>query len=127
MYEDWRQVDAAKKEDLWRQLNKDFVIDAVWKDNVMKEMGGQLKNWRRTLRSKYFTGLDSRGIRALKDKAPSKEKIRIPDWNAFVECEATQAKMAQKEKNKANRSLKIDVHCLGRKSYAEKNEEMVRT
>ena len=93
----------------------------------MKEMGGQLKNWRKTLRTKYFDGLDSNGIKALKDKIPSKERIHIPDWNTFVERKSTEAKLSQREKNKANKSLKIDVHCLGRKSYAKKTEEIVRT
>ena len=88
-------------------------------------MGLQLKTWRRNLRSKYFGDLDINGIKALKDKVSEKEQIALSQWNEFIKREATDAKMKQRDKGKANRAKKADVHCLGQQSYHEKAEEMV--
>ena len=95
------------------------------KDEVLKEMGMQLKTWKRNLRSKYFDGLDSDGIKALKDKVPEKEKIPLSQWNEFIKREASEAKILQRDRGKTSRAKKNDIHCLGRMSYAEKAKEMV--
>ena len=124
-YDDWRHVPQAKKDDIWDTLFIEFKMPADRKDEVLKEMGMQMKTWKRNLRSKYFDGLDNDGIKALKDKVPEKEKISLSQWNEFIKREALEAKINQRDIGKASRAKKTDVHCLGRMSYAEKTEEMV--
>lgn len=64
---------------------------------------------------------------ALKDNAPPKERARTHQWNAFIEHEVTDKKLKQIEVYKANWAQKSDVHCLGKKSYAKKTNEMVNS
>ena len=70
-------------------------MPADQKDEVLKEMGLQLKTWKRNLRSKYFDGLDSDGIKALKDKVLEKEKIPLSQWNEFIKREASELKLCK--------------------------------
>ena len=71
---------------------------------------------------KYLKDLNVLEILALKDNAPPKEKARTQEWNVFIEHEAPDEKLRQREVYKANKAQKSDVHCLGRKSYAEKTK-----
>ena len=107
---------SCLKDDLWETPWQEFKIPVDQKEEVLKEMGLQLKTWRRNLRSKYFENLDINEIKALKDKVPEKEQISLSQWNEFINCEATEAKMKQRDKGKASRAKKTDVHCLGRQS-----------
>ena len=91
-FDDWRHVTQAKKDDIWDTLFREFKMPADRKEEVLKEMGMQLKTWMRNLRSKYFEGLDSDGIKALKDKVPEKEKIPLSQRNEFIQREASEVK-----------------------------------
>lgn len=126
-YESWDTVEQVKKDDLWDTLMKEFNLSADQKEGSMKAIGIQLKTFRSNLRSTYFKGLDSDGIKALKDQVPEKEHIPVREWNEFVLREASEAKLKQRHQGRVNRAKKTDVHCLGRMSYAEKTEEMVYT
>ena len=76
-YDGWHKVDKNKKDYLWETLLQEFKLSVDRKEEVLKDMGLQLKTWRRNLRSKYFEGLDINGIKALKDKLPDKEQIPL--------------------------------------------------
>ena len=44
--------------------------------------------------NRYLKDLDATGVLALKDKVPSKENIRLNQWNAFnIVCETTKKKL----------------------------------
>ena len=112
---------------MWETLKDKFGISPDRKDDILKEMGVQLKTWRWNTRNKYLKDLDATAILALKDHVPPKKNVRTSQWNAFIEREASEKKLQQREVLKANRANKNDVYCLGRTSYAEKSNDMVYT
>lgn len=126
VYNDWREVEASKKDDLWDTIIQEFRVPVERKEEVLSFMGNQLKTWRKNLRATWFANLDSNAIKAMKDKVPENLHIPLHHWNAFVNREASESKLRQREFGKVNRAKKTDVHCLGQHSYAEKSEKMVR-
>ena len=124
-YDDWRIVPQAIKDEMWESIKREFTILHDRKEEVMKEMGVQLKTWRGNVRSKYLKDLNVAQILALKDNAAPKKKAHTHQWNVFIEHEATEKKLKQIAVYRANMAQKVDVHCLGRKSYADKTNEMV--
>lgn len=123
-YDDWRLVPRPLKKDLWNSLILDFDIPSMYMDNIISLAEGQLKTWKKNLRTRIF-GKDASAaeILAWKDRFPSGESIPMAEWNLFIQREVEPKKIEQRAKNKANRAKKTDVHLLGAKSYAQVSSE----
>lgn len=105
-YIDWRLVDQAIKDDMWESMKTKFAILHNRKEEVMKEMGVQLKTWRCNMGTKYLKDLNVAQILALKDNHPLKKRARTHQWNVFIEYEATEKKLKQRTVYKAKNGSK---------------------
>lgn len=93
------------------------------KDTVLRELGEQLKSWRRHLRVE-FQKVDN--ILALIDNPPEGKGIPTEQWNIFIRREAGPKKLEQRNQNKANKRKRTDAHVLGRLNYGEFEQMLVR-
>lgn len=60
VYDDWRHVPKALKDDLWDILMLDFSIGSMQKDNVTSQFAEQWRTWKKKLREKYFIGRETK-------------------------------------------------------------------
>ena len=127
--DNWNLVDQAVKDDIHDQLCKHFSFPDRSKNKVLSRVAEGLRTYRRNLRKKHFPKeAASSDILALKEKVPPNVEMPVDQWNKFLENEAKENKLVQREQNKKNRAQKTDIHRLGSKSYEDlKNEWESRT
>lgn len=54
VYDSWKEVPDAKKEDIWNTSLQKFIMQPYHRDNALKQVEDQWKTWKKNIRGKYF-------------------------------------------------------------------------
>ncbi|KAM7481751.1 hypothetical protein LguiB_006334 [Lonicera macranthoides] len=117
-YTNWRRVPQNLKDNVWNALMDEFELDVppkVARPLLEKSWSQKFRTYKTTLRPL----LKTRNPLGAKPKGVDRDT-----WRKFVESESDPKKQQQNIKNAENRQKMQFTHCLGRRSYAQKQYMM---
>ncbi|KAL3627203.1 hypothetical protein CASFOL_028566 [Castilleja foliolosa] len=116
----WKMVSNDLKDQMWAEIQRDYVIDESKKGIVIAKMCIYHNQWRHKLRAKYIKKTISVGQHNREPYEAYEGQITKEDWLKFKASSETPEFQELSEKNKERALMHKHHHVMGRCGYARR-------
>ncbi|KAE8720902.1 hypothetical protein F3Y22_tig00017996pilonHSYRG00070 [Hibiscus syriacus] len=117
-YATWRDVEQAKKEDLWQYILMNFKLDPRSRKNTLQSIGKKWKNFKHYLYKKFIEKFNNDPNANLLNPPEMYPYLKKDEWKVFVSQRLSKKWEEISEKAKKMRGQHRYNHRLSRKGYA---------